>query len=695
MTTPLNQRLTRPPSGYLQYTSNCRNLRSHWRLVATKALYDDCSSASKGLCQAKAVLYNRPIRLSCLTSASNHKRAALQRLGYSSSMELDIRNVPMGSRAMAASVLNPSMAKHILESAYTSGRLVPDMSNKMSAQIEEALPSILEQYPCSYNNMQEDGLLQPRAIIHPSDLVSAKQEASNCVPFMCKDTTIYTGYGGIALLLLQIHMRKPDMVVRGPRYGRFGIILDPKVPRRQSEWLERGCYAHKIHWVDASVGYWCVWYLEDLLLSTSIPEPVVTTRSPHRGSLSQWHLPPSYYRQDIGFLGTSVGVWALAAAACKHIHNDHDMALVYSSFIRDIGSHFISELDPKEASGKGKPQAEILYGAAGWLYTVLFLRRHVGCIQTPLSGKSEWYSEVFELASNAGESSGRKSQPSLIVKMIEWIVSQGEKTALRQPLPVPENVWVWEWGGTAYVGAIHGIAGILTILNRFRYAREAYSQQIEATARFLGSLRSPNYNYPPDLSTRSCHLFHFCHGAPGICLSFLSIYHYTESPSLKKYCLKEAIRSLKTIEANGVLRKGVGLCHGLSGNAFPFIISALYQSILGYAESNAGKTTAPSFSGASMGRSGARSQVTPILGTALGLSSLCMYEKSLTKLAMLGVPDQPYSLFEGRAGAVWLWMVMSYDVLPKWTTKKCRLEVDSRDLDILLPLLGFPCYSDV
>ncbi|KAJ3110670.1 LanC-like protein 2 [Phlyctochytrium bullatum] len=66
-------------------------------------------------------------------------------------------------------------------------------------------------------------------------------------------------------------------------------------------------------------------------------------------------------------------------------------------------------------------------------------------------------------------------------------------------------------------------------------------------------------------------LVQFCHGSPGIVFFLIKAY---EAFHDEEY-LKRAEAAAESVWERGVLRKGVGLCHGVSGNAFVFL--ALYR----------------------------------------------------------------------------------------------------------------------
>lgn len=86
-----------------------------------------------------------------------------------------------------------------------------------------------------------------------------------------------------------------------------------------------------------------------------------------------------------------------------------------------------------------------------------------------------------------------------------------------------------------------------------------------------------NGNFTTRAGKNDIKLVHFCHGAPGIVTALAK---FTEMfPEIGiTMGLKEVIEvALNHIWKFGVLKKGFGLCHGISGNAYAFISPSLQQ----------------------------------------------------------------------------------------------------------------------
>lgn len=63
-------------------------------------------------------------------------------------------------------------------------------------------------------------------------------------------------------------------------------------------------------------------------------------------------------------------------------------------------------------------------------------------------------------------------------------------------------------------------------------------------------------------------LIHWCHGAPGAIHFLLKAYQHFNDNKYLDGCKKAA----DLIWQNGLLRKGPGICHGIAGNAYAFLV---------------------------------------------------------------------------------------------------------------------------
>jgi hypothetical protein len=121
----------------------------------------------------------------------------------------------------------------------------------------------------------------------------------------------------------------------------------------------------------------------------------------------------------------------------------------------------------------------------------------------------------------------------------------------------------------------------------------------------------------------------------------------------------------------GLLKKGLGLCHGVAGSVYALLAAS--DALDG------------SPNPASMSISTTRNAPTHInrptfFTQAAHLALLAKFYEDRTLLPGMGVPDHPYSLYEGLAGACCAWA----NVLCRMDTKDPRRRVS-----------GMPGYDDL
>ncbi|KAG8036214.1 hypothetical protein G9C98_004794 [Cotesia typhae] len=122
------------------------------------------------------------------------------------------------------------------------------------------------------------------------------------------------------------------------------------------------------------------------------------------------------------------------------------------------------------------------------------------------------------------------------------------------------------------------------------------------------SLKYPTGNFPSSVGSNSDKLVHWCHGAPSMTMLFTlahEIFGREDYLEIAKDCGE-------VIWCRGILKKGSGICHGVSGNAYTFL--CLYQ----------------------------KTKELKHLYRACKFAEWCFdYEKHQYR-----IPDRPYSLFE-------------------------------------------------
>jgi len=200
-------------------------------------------------------------------------------------------------------------------------------------------------------------------------------------------------------------------------------------------------------------------------------------------------------------------------------------------------------LAPQVCSPASSLPDELLYGRAGYLFTLLFLRKEVGVEQVG--------SEVVR-------------------RVVEAILASGRALAgelcSRAPL-------MWAWHDKVYFGAAHGIAGIITVLLQAsdHITPAEMVEQVRPTLDYLVNTAFISGNFPSSKGNDKDRLVHWCHGAPGVVHALLLGHRAWPTAGY----LDAAIKAGELVWERGLLKKGNGLCHGSAGNGYAFI--HLYQ----------------------------------------------------------------------------------------------------------------------
>lgn len=162
-----------------------------------------------------------------------------------------------------------------------------------------------------------------------------------------------------------------------------------------------------------------------------------------------------------------------------------------------------------------------------------------------------------------------------IFKLCNSIIQSGRAYSAKVSSPSP---LMYAYHGTEYLGAAHGLSGILQILLNFPdylHSNPDAERDVKASVDFLQSLQRQNGNFPSSMDEtskapkqNSKELVHWCHGAGGTIFLFAKAYLFWKD---KKY-LNACIASDDCIWQRGLLRKGPGICHGVGGNGFAHLL---------------------------------------------------------------------------------------------------------------------------
>lgn len=190
---------------------------------------------------------------------------------------------------------------------------------------------------------------------------------------------------------------------------------------------------------------------------------------------------------------------------------------------------------------------EMFIGRAGYLSGCLWLQRKLGRQVLPEV-------KIFQLCDVIVESGRRFSR----------------KVSSKSPL-------MFSYYETQYLGAAHGLTGILLqLLSVPQYLDQNPSAEkdIKASVNFLLSVQCYDGNFPCSMGEvkeprkYGDELVHWCHGAGGTALLMARAYQVWRDSSYMSALIKAA----NCVWRKGLLRKGPGLCHGVSGSGYVFLL---------------------------------------------------------------------------------------------------------------------------
>ena len=227
-----------------------------------------------------------------------------------------------------------------------------------------------------------------------------------------------------------------------------------------------------------------------------------------------------------------------------------------------------------------------------------------------LFGRAGYLSGMFWINSNLPVAERiTRDKVAVICKVV---VESGRQYAAQNNSTFPLLYHCWH---EKYLGAAHGLSSILHML----LESEMYKDNIavKTTIDKLLQLQTEEGNFPPALDdeANSSRLLHWCHGAPGVFYLFAKAYIVFQEEKYLNACLKCG----DLIWHKGLLRKGPGICHGVAGNGYVFLI--LYRL-----------TKDPKH-----------------LYRATKFMEFLTNEMFIKEAR---IPDRPFSLYEGLAGTV-------------------------------------------
>ncbi|XP_015437581.1 PREDICTED: lanC-like protein 1 isoform X2 [Dufourea novaeangliae] len=255
---------------------------------------------------------------------------------------------------------------------------------------------------------------------------------------------------------------------------------------------------------------------------------------------------PAYIRKAAKLLGTSVskfrgrreitfvtgiaGPLALHAVVSHSEGNEKESENMITR-LKSLSSHVLDE--------RSELSDELLYGRIGYLFALLFVNSHI----SPPPVEDDIIKQVVTITIKSGN-------------------IYAASTKYKTPL-------MYAWHDSEYLGAAHGLGGILYLLLQARayLTQSQLENDIKPALEFLQRLRYPTGNFPSSNGSTTDKLVHWCHGAPGMTMLFCLAYEVFKD---EQY-LNTALQCGEVIWERGLLKKGYGICHGVAGNAYTFL----------------------------------------------------------------------------------------------------------------------------
>lgn len=246
-------------------------------------------------------------------------------------------------------------------------------------------------------------------------------------------------------------------------------------------------------------------------------------------------------KEKSSFLLGNAGINAVAAVLFKAA-KDNAKSLEYAKRYLQ-GANSCKPLKFLSSGGD-----ELFVGRTGYLFGAIWLNKHMESQIVPLK-------EMHEIA--------------------RVIVQSGELYATDSGSPCP---LMYSYYDTEYLGAAHGLSSILQVLiqtPKFLESNPAIEKLVQASVDYLLSLQTKTGNFPcalDELDRRSRsqndELVHWCHGAPGVVYLMAAAYLHWKEERYLDSCLKCG----ELIWEKGLLKKGPGICHGIAGSGYVFLL---------------------------------------------------------------------------------------------------------------------------
>ncbi|KAJ8717086.1 hypothetical protein PYW08_005485 [Mythimna loreyi] len=236
------------------------------------------------------------------------------------------------------------------------------------------------------------------------------------------------------------------------------------------------------------------------------------------------------------FLLGDAGTYSLATVLYKEAGDENS-----AEMLKTYKSLYTQFLNPKFLKCGGD---EFFVGRAGYLAGALWMTRE---LKTPVFTNEELY------------------------KICDVIVTSGKEYSTKHQSPCP---LMYHYYNTEYLGAAHGMSFILQILLSvpgYLTYNKAAAKDIKETVEYLASLQTEEGNWPccmEEVGLTDHKLVHWCHGAPGTIYTMAKAFLVYRDQRYHQAMLKAG----DLVWEKGLLRKGPGICHGVAGNGYVFLL---------------------------------------------------------------------------------------------------------------------------
>ncbi|KAK2973956.1 hypothetical protein RJ640_030135, partial [Escallonia rubra] len=224
----------------------------------------------------------------------------------------------------------------------------------------------------------------------------------------------------------------------------------------------------------------------------------------------------------VTFVYGRAGICALGAVAAKHA-SDEDLLKYYLAQFQDMKL-------PKDIPN------ELCFGRGGYLWACSFLNKHIG----------------------------HGTIPSLqTAEIVKEMIMDGRQLSNGGRFPL-----MYEWNGKKHWGSAHGLAGIMQVLMEMELKPDEV-EDVKGTLNYMIENRFPSGNYLSSEGNEADCYVHWCHGAPGVAITLVRA-----AEVFGEEFLQAAVDAGEVVWNRGLLKR-VGICHGVSGNAYVFL--SLYR----------------------------------------------------------------------------------------------------------------------